>query len=82
MMRVSFIVCFLIGVIVFLDVVTGGSFSNPSRFSQYEVISVYKGAVQVMDIGTGEYYQIYDKTLVKQAINGTIKKGDVIQLRR
>ncbi|GIM46278.1 hypothetical protein DNHGIG_18270 [Collibacillus ludicampi] len=47
--------------------------------SEYEVVSVSNGAVQVVNVKTGVPTQIFDDQLVRQALNGEIKKGDLIR---
>lgn len=45
----------------------------------YEVRGVSKGAVQVIERATGTRTELRDADLVKQALAGKIKRGDIIQ---
>lgn len=49
-----------------------------STSTTYEVQGVAKGAVQVVDRATGVYTELRDPDLVKQALTGKIKRGDII----
>ncbi|MGG4456886.1 hypothetical protein ABEX29_01120 [Brevibacillus porteri] len=44
----------------------------------YVVTGVYAGAVHVVDRSSGKKVEIRDQTLVKRALSGQIKRGDVI----
>ncbi len=44
----------------------------------YRVVSVSRGRVQAEEIGTGKAVSFDDQQLVKAALNGSIKRGDVI----
>ncbi|MDP5274372.1 hypothetical protein [Chengkuizengella axinellae] len=48
--------------------------------NQYEIISVYKGAIQAYD-SSGNIVQFFDNNLVNQALNGSLKQGDVIKVK-
>jgi hypothetical protein len=48
----------------------------------YEVVSVYRGAVQMIETSTGKPINVYDENLVEMALEGKIKKGDIITLGR
>lgn len=71
----------LIGIVAIL-LITIGLMHNtaPSieSSSAYKVLSVYKGAVQVQDVQTGQIHEIRDQQLVQQALQGSIKRGDLI----
>lgn len=45
---------------------------------RYRVVSVSHGKLHVEDLKTGESMSIDDQKLVKAALNGSIKQGDVI----
>lgn len=64
----------LLSVIVFL------SARNHTEMAPaaYEVRGVSKGAVQVVEIATGVHTELRNAALVKQALSGQIKRGDVI----
>lgn len=51
---------------------------SPVGGDAYRVVSVSKGRVQAEDIETGEGVSFPDQALVKAALNGKIKRGDVI----
>lgn len=44
----------------------------------YRVVSVSRGRIQAEEIGTGRVVNLDDQSLVRAALNGTIKRGDVI----
>ncbi|PSK01058.1 hypothetical protein C7R93_01070 [Brevibacillus fortis] len=44
----------------------------------YRVVSVSRGRLQAEEIGTGRIINLDDQTLVRAALDGTIKRGDVI----
>ncbi|MGF9907077.1 hypothetical protein [Brevibacillus porteri] len=44
----------------------------------YRVVSVSRGRLQAEEIGTGKIVSLDDQNLVKAALDGTIKRGDVI----
>jgi|GEM_PF-5619815 len=50
-----------------------------AQSKSYEVVSVKKGAVQVIDKTTGEYTQLPDPELVAKALQGDLKRGDIIR---
>lgn len=51
---------------------------TPVGGEAYRVVSVSKGRVQAEDVATGESVSIPDQALVKAALSGKIKRGDVI----
>jgi len=48
------------------------------RSHGYRVISVSRGQLHTVHMGTGEKVSFSDQNLVRKALNGTIKQGDVI----
>ena len=44
----------------------------------YRVVSVSRGRVQAEEVGTGKRVSFNDKKLVRAALDGSIKRGDVI----
>jgi len=44
----------------------------------YRVVSVSRGRLHVEDLGTGKQVSLDDQLLVKAALDGSIKRGDVI----
>ncbi|WP_425622470.1 hypothetical protein ACPT9H_17890 [Brevibacillus borstelensis] len=44
----------------------------------YRVVSVSRGRVHVEEVGTGKRVSFDDQKLVKAALDGSIKRGDVI----
>ncbi|MBH0333655.1 hypothetical protein ABH14_28660 [Brevibacillus brevis] len=44
----------------------------------YRIVSVSRGRIQAEEIGTGRVISLDDQKLVKAALEGTIKRGDVI----
>ncbi|ASJ55534.1 hypothetical protein BP422_19485 [Brevibacillus formosus] len=44
----------------------------------YRVVSVSRGRLQAEEIGTGRVVNLDDHNLVRAALDGTIKRGDVI----
>lgn len=44
----------------------------------YRVVSVSRGRLQAEEIGTGRVVNLDDQMLVRAALDGTIKRGDVI----
>ena len=44
----------------------------------YRVVSVSRGRLQAEEVGTGKRVSFDDQKLVKAALNGSIKRGDVI----
>ncbi|MFI8714711.1 hypothetical protein [Brevibacillus brevis] len=44
----------------------------------YRVVSVSRGRIQAEEIGTGRVVNLDDQNLVRAALDGTIKRGDVI----
>ncbi|GIO09693.1 hypothetical protein J31TS6_57210 [Brevibacillus reuszeri] len=45
----------------------------------YRVVSVSRGRLHVEELGTGKQLSIDDQQLVKAALDGSIKRGDVIR---
>ena len=71
---------FMLGVVIVAGVITLAnkpSILPSSTQTAYEVISVYKGAVQVRD-KSGNQKDLHDEDLVKKALSGQLKKGDTI----
>lgn len=58
-----------------LYVPTGSAVSGDA----YRVVSVSRGRLQAEEIGTGRVVNLDDQNLVRAALAGTIKRGDVIQ---
>ncbi|MDT3418204.1 hypothetical protein QO009_004129 [Brevibacillus aydinogluensis] len=57
------------------------SFYTPSDHGKnqgYRVVSVSRGQLHTVDMGTGEKVSFSDQNLVRKALDGTIKQGDVI----
>ncbi|ASJ54845.1 hypothetical protein BP422_15495 [Brevibacillus formosus] len=44
----------------------------------YRVVSVSRGRLQAEEIGTGRVVSLDDQKLIRAALDGTIKRGDVI----
>lgn len=74
-------VCLLLLTIAIIDTITPSYMKEKGVYSEYKVVSVYKGALQVIDLSTGQKTSIKDNKLVKMALQGQIKKGDVIKVR-
>lgn len=72
------IVGFLFGTIMLSMAGEGMAGVGSDPGNQWRIESVYKGAVQVTSIRTGELYQIDDPGLVRKCLTGKLKKGDVI----
>lgn len=68
-----------IGVIFFGYVIGQDLKSANIVAKEYVVLSVYKGAVQVQELETGKKVQIYDDRLVRMALDGELKRGDIIK---
>lgn len=79
----------VIGIGIILGAITALELTHPSPSLSgasgagiYEVVSVYKGAVQVRDKETGRIIHIKDQKLVRMALDGAIKAGDLIKVTR
>lgn len=46
--------------------------------SQYEVLSVSNGAVQLRQVSSGFVIELQDESLVQKALTGEIKQGDLV----
>ncbi|WP_103110489.1 hypothetical protein [Brevibacillus reuszeri] len=44
----------------------------------YRVVSVSRGRLHTEELGTGKQVSFDDQKLVKKALNGSIKRGDII----
>lgn len=70
------LVLILIAAIIFMAGRNGSEIGGGP--DAYEVLSVAHGAVQVRHTTSGERTELRDPQLVKQALSGAIKRGDVI----
>jgi len=71
---------FAVGVGIILTWLGGDStlsFSNPLEV-EYKVVSVYKGAVQLLNLDTGQMAQVFNEDFVKGVLSGAVNKGDII----
>lgn len=73
--------CLMILTIAVIDSLFTPPYMKEEVYSEYRVLSVYKGALHVVDLSTGQKTSIKDNKLVKMALQGQIKKGDVIKVR-
>ncbi|WP_027417191.1 hypothetical protein [Aneurinibacillus terranovensis] len=48
--------------------------------NEYQVISLKKGTLYVKQVKSGELWAIHDQALIRKAIRGEIKRGDMIRL--
>lgn len=73
----------LLGILGFGAVLSlAQSFYSPSGTMQsgdgYQVVSVSRGQLHTKEMGTGKPFSFKDQKLVKAALDGSIKRGDVI----
>ncbi|MGW9128122.1 hypothetical protein ACWGPW_24425 [Paenibacillus chitinolyticus] len=70
---------FSLAMILLAGIIFIGVRNQEQAPTAYEVTGVHGGSLQVVERATGARAELRDSSLVKRALNGDIKRGDVIR---